>query len=60
MKSMSAQQVLEHLRDYIEEYPELADVPIEVEHEDGLLDPLGVTEVGVGTGCVHFIVDAAE
>lgn len=54
----TAQALLDMLGEYLRQYPEMADEPVEIEHENGILDPLQVMCVEIpGTGRIHLIVD---
>lgn len=56
----TAQALYDLLGEYLREYPEMAGDLVEVEHEEGLLDPLQVQLVQVGTGRILLIVDEAS
>lgn len=59
-RAYTARELADYVNEWLREYPELADTPVEVEHDEGLLDPLSISLVQVGNGCVTLIVSGEQ
>jgi len=60
VEKQTASEILEFAQEWLREYPEIGSGPIEVEHDEGVLDTLTVSAVEVVNGTLVLIVNGPE